>query len=198
MAGTPRYMSPGQFRNQPATAKSDIFAMGLVLYEAATGLYPFPPGSVFEILHSIATMEVKAPSIANPCDLADECRRQFLHRLNGSSTREYLPTWSRDGHWVYYSALKEGHDRLLKQNPETGEVVEVSDRTFTDAREDRDRRVLYMQGSDNQLWKLPLSGGTPALVPGAEGENVSRYWTLTGNEIYLTRAENRSYVLKKI
>src|SRR5262249_15927413 len=116
---------------------------------------------------------------------------------NSSNTREYMPTWSRDGHWIYYAALKEGHDHLLKQNPDTGEVVEVSDRTFTDAREDRDGRVLYMQGVDRHLWKLPLPGGASTFVPGIEGMNVSRYWTLAGNEVYLARAQNGSYSLKK-
>lgn len=121
----------------------------------------------------------------------------FPHRLNSSRTREYMPTWSRDGHWIYYSALKEGQDRLLKQNSETGEVIRVSDMTLFDAREGADGHTLYAQALDGQLWQLPSAGGAPALVPGLEGINVSRYWTVAGKEIYLTRAENRSYVLRR-
>ena len=85
-----------------------------------------------------------------------------MHRLNTSSTREYMPTWSRDGHWIYYCSLKGGEDRLLKQNPDTGEIVEVNDASFYDAREDRDHGALYAERNDGRLWEIPLSGGVPA------------------------------------
>jgi serine/threonine protein kinase len=38
--GTPRYMSPEQLRGEPATAASDVFALGAVLFELATGEHP--------------------------------------------------------------------------------------------------------------------------------------------------------------
>lgn len=37
LAGTPQYMSPEQLRGQPASVQSDIFALGLVLFEIFTG-----------------------------------------------------------------------------------------------------------------------------------------------------------------
>jgi serine/threonine protein kinase len=58
-------MSPEHFRNEPLTPKSDIFALGLVLYEASTGSHPFPPGSLFEVLHALATFDPEAPSCRN-------------------------------------------------------------------------------------------------------------------------------------
>jgi hypothetical protein len=41
MVGTPRYMAPEQLNGQPATARSDVFAFGVLLYEYACGTHPF-------------------------------------------------------------------------------------------------------------------------------------------------------------
>ena len=41
MLGTPAYMAPEQIEGRPATAASDIYAFGLVLYEIVTGARPF-------------------------------------------------------------------------------------------------------------------------------------------------------------
>lgn len=65
-AGTLRYMSPEHYYGQPVTAKSDIFAFGLMLYELSTGHYPFSVTSPFEILNSIAKADPLPPIERNP------------------------------------------------------------------------------------------------------------------------------------
>jgi serine/threonine-protein kinase len=44
LAGTPYSMSPEQARGEPATAASDVFALGLLLQELFTGRPPYEPG----------------------------------------------------------------------------------------------------------------------------------------------------------
>lgn len=61
-AGTLRYMTPEHYKGEPITAASDIFALGLVLYELSTGHHPFPVHSALEVLHAIATENPQPPS----------------------------------------------------------------------------------------------------------------------------------------
>jgi len=43
--GTPQYMSPEQCEGKPVDARSDLYALGLIMYELCAGALPFPPSS---------------------------------------------------------------------------------------------------------------------------------------------------------
>src|SRR5438105_2613480 len=49
-AGTVSYMAPEQLSGRPVSAATDIFAMGAIAYELATGRRPFNPETGFELL----------------------------------------------------------------------------------------------------------------------------------------------------
>src|SRR5262245_58062539 len=53
--GTPAYMSPEQIKGRPADSRSDIFAVGAVLYEMLAGRRAFPGTSGLEAMHAILT-----------------------------------------------------------------------------------------------------------------------------------------------
>jgi Tol biopolymer transport system component len=65
IGGTLNYMSPEQVRSERATSASDVFSLGLVLYELATGTHPFRSASPVDTAHAIVHTEPKSPSSLN-------------------------------------------------------------------------------------------------------------------------------------
>ncbi|HLG98589.1 MAG TPA: protein kinase [Bryobacteraceae bacterium] len=65
-AGTWRYMSPEQTRGEALGPASDIYSLGLVLYEMCTGTHPFPGQSPIEVAAAIASQKPPRPSSRNP------------------------------------------------------------------------------------------------------------------------------------
>jgi len=65
IVGTLPYMSPEQLRGQPADARSDLWALGAVLYEMATGRRPFPEKVAAALAADILHQEVTPPKNLN-------------------------------------------------------------------------------------------------------------------------------------
>jgi predicted ATPase len=59
-------MSPEQARAEPVGSATDIFALGIVLYELTTGRHPFDADTPLSTLYAIATQPVLPPARLNP------------------------------------------------------------------------------------------------------------------------------------
>lgn len=83
IVGTLDYLAPELIRGQPATPSTDIYALGCVVYECATGQAPFAGKSIFEI--SSAILEEDPP---DPCSLRPDLPTQMGWAIAQALTKD--------------------------------------------------------------------------------------------------------------
>ena len=64
--GTPSFMSPEQIQGKAIDARSDIFSLGVVLYDMLTARLPFPAEGTVKLKEQLATLDPEKPSSLNP------------------------------------------------------------------------------------------------------------------------------------
>ena len=87
VVGTPAYMAPEQIRNEPVDARTDVYAVGILLYELATGILPFMSHRPMEVLMMHVTERPKPPSKRHPVD--PQLERIILKTLEKHPDQRY-------------------------------------------------------------------------------------------------------------
>ena len=64
--GTPSYMSPEQVKGRAVDGRSDIFSLGVMLYEMVTGEKPFPGQNITTVIYKIVNEEPTPPRQIDP------------------------------------------------------------------------------------------------------------------------------------
>jgi Tol biopolymer transport system component/predicted Ser/Thr protein kinase len=64
--GTPAYMSPEQAEGKPADARTDIFSLGVVMYQSITGMRPFEGDNYASIISNLLTKDPQSVSNFRP------------------------------------------------------------------------------------------------------------------------------------
>lgn len=77
--GTLPYMAPELFRGSPTSAQSDLFSLGVVLYELAAGFRPFPGPASAQYMAQILNEE--PPQLARSGESVPSSLARTIHRL---------------------------------------------------------------------------------------------------------------------
>ncbi len=86
--GTAAYMSPEQARGLPVDQRSDVFSMGVVIYEMVTGQLPFKGDTPLDTMHSIAFDEARPITVIRR-NLPPELHRVVSGCLRKKSVDRY-------------------------------------------------------------------------------------------------------------
>ncbi len=93
--GTPAYMAPEQARGVQATASSDLYALGVVLYELLTGTLPHPTDALGELLGDKQSGVVLPPSqrlLERECGVLPKVVDRIVLRLLEKSPERRYPS----------------------------------------------------------------------------------------------------------
>jgi eukaryotic-like serine/threonine-protein kinase len=88
LAGTLPYMSPEQLKGQPADSRTDIYSLGVVLYELATAKRPFDGAVPVQLVEDILHKSPLPPRQLNP-SLTAGLEATILHCLAKDPVRRY-------------------------------------------------------------------------------------------------------------
>jgi eukaryotic-like serine/threonine-protein kinase len=165
--GTPRYMSPEQHNGSELTPATDVYSLGVILYEMLTGMVPFSGSTPAEIAQKHVNNPPHSPrEVVAP--IPEDVERIVLHALEKEPSdrppnaaefrRELLETANRLG--LEYHAIKSAPD--IEAVRDSG-VESPSGRLVVDISRLREKRALS-SGSN----EIKVLGGNPAEKTPAE------------------------------
>jgi serine/threonine protein kinase len=131
--GTAAYMSPEQVRGGSVDGRADIFALGILLYEMATGQSPFQRESFVDSLHAVAFEE--APPLASAHRPLPEELQQIIARCLRKRPEERYPD----------ARLLARDLRDLRRRTESGQAFQTNWRLRLSDAWDRVRQMSPLQ-----------------------------------------------------
>ncbi|MFN3198587.1 MAG: serine/threonine-protein kinase [Bradymonadia bacterium] len=168
------YMSPEQADGQPLDHRSDIFSVGLVLYELLTGARPFAADTDTEILRKVRTAAVEPPSTLR-ADLPPEVDSLVMKALERDPGDRFTDAAA------FQIAIR---DQLAAMGSTLGAraLADVLAQVFPEGVVPTGAADRPMSIDDALLAQLEGPGQTSDLTFTTGSGNRSRTFTLTGEE----------------
>ena len=181
--GTPSYMSPEQVLGKRLTQHSDMYAMGVVLYELLTGRKPFAADTVDELFRMIAEDEPAPPSAVRSA--VPSALDPIILRMLSKRPDDRYPTWADLGLELAQAGKLSIYERQVPDSEKFG-VLRKSD--------------VFRLVNDAQLWEIVHSSRWRRLPPGrtvvSENDSGRNMYLLGTGELKITKRGRLLNVLK--
>jgi len=182
--GSPAYMSPEQVKEQALTHQTDIFSLGVVMYQLMTGRLPFQGTNNYSMIYQIINTDPAPPSRLRP-GVPANVDAIVMRALQKNSEHRYQT-------WADFAA-----DLVLAMGGQ-----EKEDRDFAEAEKfDMLRKLdFFKHFNDIELWEvLRLSRWhkhprDKVLIQ--EGDIGSSFFILVGGEVKVVKQDRLLNVLK--
>jgi eukaryotic-like serine/threonine-protein kinase len=86
--GTPDYMAPEQVSGRRGDVRTDIYSLGVILYEMLTGHLPYSGPNVYTVMRSKTSEDPQPPSAFNP-DINPQLQEIILHAIERNPRDRY-------------------------------------------------------------------------------------------------------------
>jgi hypothetical protein len=175
-AGTPAYVAPEQLSNEPATPQSDMYSLGVVMYQLLTGRLPFNASSHASLMYQILNHEPPTPRTARP-ELPGALEAIVLRALQKKPADRYA-SWHDFGRDLA---------RIV-------EVLEPPTEAVSEARKFQALRGLsfFADFSDVEVWETLRMAHWQTVAAGAtiirEEQEGDSFYLLVEGEVDVTRA----------
>ena len=171
--GSPAYMSPQQIKEHPLTLQTDIYSLGVVMYQLLTGQLPFQASNNFSMMYQITNVEPQPPSSLRPeiPPAADQIVRKAMQKELEQRYQEW-DEFSRD-----LAVLISSEQAAQKKED------------FADSEKFNILRGLpfFANFADAELWEVMRVSGWEYCKPGKllmfEGETGDFFCLLASGEV---------------
>jgi len=182
--GSPAYMSPEQVQEQQLTHQTDIFSLGVVMYQLLTGSLPFKATNNYSMVFQIINVDPPPPSIFRPevpTPIDQIVKKTLQKRLEAR-----YQTWDE---------LAQDLVRVFN-NLQTPEQPVPDTEKFNTLR----RLEFFRNFTDVDIWQVLHISNWNRIAAGTslirEGETGTSFFILASGEVKVTKSDRVLNVLK--
>ena len=175
--GSPAYMSPQQVKEQPLDHRTDIYSLGVVMYQLLTGQLPFQASNNYNMVYQIINTEPTLPSALRP-ELPPQLD-EIVSKAMAKTLEDRYQSWDEFGH-ALSNVVRE------RQLP-------ASRNEFADTEKFATLRALtfFADFPDVELWEILRFSKWKRVPPGAaivqDGEQGDFFCVVAEGELKVTK-----------
>ena len=183
--GSPAYMSPEQVKEQQLTHQTDIFSLGVVLYQLLTGKLPFQANNNYGMIYQIINAEAPAPSALRP--EVPPHLDAIVKRALQKETADRYQSWEEIAHELV--AVFGNLQKPEKSIPDSEKFNALRKITF------------FRNFADVELWEVLRITAWHKYSPGhvliKEGDIGKSFFILAAGEVKVTKQGKLLNVLRR-